>query len=64
MTLPYRLIVILCFSAPHGCVWTRPIFFATVAECGRAGAMMMEHAREVASGDVRFSCSSLGGTGR
>ena len=64
MTLPaIRLTVLLCFGAPH-CAIPLPQHFATWAECGKVGASMLAHSREVALGVVGFTCNSMGGTGR
>ena len=59
-TLPIRLLLVLCFGAPH-CLYSRPVWFPTWHACARAGAAMVAHARRVGRGDVGFACRSLGG---
>lgn len=55
-----RLIVILCLGSNH-CAHPRPVEFATWRPCAEAGASMVAHSREVASGMVLFTCKGLGG---
>ena len=59
--LPIRLLLTLCFGAPH-CVYSRPVFFPTWHACARAGEEMTAHAREVALGNISFRCAGVGGT--
>ena len=58
-SLPIRLLLTLCFGAPH-CVYSRPVWFPTWHACARAGEAMVAHARTVARGDVSFTCSAIG----
>ncbi len=58
--LPILLTLAFCFGGPR-CVYSRPVPFPTFAACAQAGAAMMDHAREVAMGDVSFTCATVGG---
>ncbi len=57
--LPILLTLAFCFGGPH-CVYSQPIPFPTFAACAQAGVAMTDHAREVAMGDVSFTCDGLG----
>lgn len=57
--LPISLVLKLCLGAPH-CVYSRPVFFATWADCAKVGASAVDHSRRVALGAISFTCSSIG----